>query len=89
MTVSRRVPPSFLTPILVPTVFSVFTSKSIPINKSPLFLLVPMHLPKEEFDIICPDPEREPYREGGRTEDCSERPNIRGGSDHGFAHNRH
>ena len=89
VTVSRRPLLVFLAPSLVPTVFSVFPPNSIQINKHPSFLLLLLHLPNEEFDIIYPESEREPHEEGGRTGDCSERPNIRGGSDHGFAHTRH
>jgi len=45
-------------------------------------------MPDEEFGIVYPGSETEPPAEGGRAGDCSERSNMRGGSDHGFAYTR-
>jgi hypothetical protein len=42
-------------------------------------------MPDEEFGIVYPGSEPKPPTEGVRTGDCSERSNIRGGSDHDFA----
>ena len=46
-------------------------------------------MPDEEFGILYPGLETESLTEGDRAGDCGERPNIRGGSDHGFAYTCH
>ena len=46
-------------------------------------------MPDEEFGILYPGLETKSLTEGDRAGDCGERPNIRGGSDHGFAYTCH
>ena len=89
VTVSCQALLAFLAPILVPTACSVFPANSIQRIRVRHFYWLLLHLPNEEFDIIDPESEREPYTGGGCAGDCSERPNIRGGSDHGFAYTHH